>query len=282
MSIIRFDDVSYHYTNQVPALSNISLRIQKGEVVGIMGRNGAGKSTLIQLINGLLKPTKGTIYVNNISTVEFDPRELLQKIGVMFQNPDHQLFSSSVEEELDFSLKNLRISATQKAEYKEDIIQDLSLQPLLDKSPWNCSGGERKKISIASILCRKPDVLIFDEPTLGQDKHGYKILEEILSDAIQKAKTIIVVTHNTEFALKYMKRIVILEQGKILADGPVDEILTNMFIQENSAIIEPQFHKLKRILTQNLAQDSEMTHNLSRAKSYQDLEIMIKEYGRGI
>lgn len=280
MNGILFKSVDFQYTRNVIALSNVSLHIQVGEIIGIMGRNGAGKSTLIQLMNGLLKPTKGTVIIDGISTINYNPAELTRKIGIMFQNPEHQLFSNTVEEEIDFSLKNLRISKEQKNQYKHEIIKELDLYKLLDKSPWNCSGGERKKISIASVLCRKPDVLVFDEPTLGQDKFGYQILENVLNKAILNRKTIIIVTHNTEFALKYLKRIIILDKGRILADGPTREILTNSMIREQSSFVLPQFYTFQNMLMNSIPEYAQSYHPIRQAINFDDLKKVIFMYAR--
>ncbi|TFG20286.1 MAG: ABC transporter ATP-binding protein [Promethearchaeota archaeon] len=277
MKNIRFDNVGFQYSNELTALREISLNIQNGEVLGIMGRNGAGKSTLIQLMNGLLKPTKGNVFFDGITTNEYDASILVQKIGIMFQNPEHQLFSSTVEEELNFSLKNLQISKDLKTQYKHEIIDELNLHSLLGKSPWNCSGGERKKISIACILCRKPEVLVFDEPTLGQDKGGYRILDTVINKAKQRKQTIIVVTHNTEFAYRYLDRLVVLENGRILADGPTGEILTNSIILENSSLIEPQIVKFKRLITESIPQQSNVSKLIVQARTFNEIEMIIRK-----
>jgi len=279
---IHFHDVSFQYSNEVKALDTISLSIQSGERVGIMGRNGAGKSTLIHLLNGLLLPTKGEVFIDGIPTTKFNPTLLTQKIGVMFQNPEHQLFSSTVEEEIDFSLKSLKISNEERVSYKQSIIEELKLHTLLHKSPWNCSGGERKKISIASILCRQPEVLVFDEPTLGQDKNGYQILDSILSKAKDKKQTLIVVTHNTDFAFKNLNRIIVLDQGRILADGPTQEILTNKIIQHNSAIVEPQFFTFKSLLLEKLPAHHRLYQAINNATNFEELQtVLLKTSAEG-
>jgi energy-coupling factor transporter ATP-binding protein EcfA2 len=270
--------VSFDYSSEVRALSNVSLYIKEGEVVGIMGRNGAGKSTLIQLINGLLYPTKGKIFVDGLSTEDYNSNKLIQKIGIMFQNPEHQLFSSTVEEELNFSLKNLPIDSDQRLANKLEIIEEFGLKHLLNKSPWNCSGGERKKISIACILCRKPDVIIFDEPTLGQDKYGYAMLEEVLEKAKKRNQIIIVVTHNTEFAFQHLDRIIVLDRGKFLADGPTKKILTNTLIQNNSALVEPHFYKIIRDLAKDSSLSKATLQLISDAKSFEELDTIITNH----
>jgi energy-coupling factor transporter ATP-binding protein EcfA2 len=277
---IRFVNVSYTYNRVEDALKQISLNIGQNEVVGIMGRNGAGKSTLIQLMNGLLYPSDGEVLVDGIATTEYNPSELIKKIGIMFQNPDHQLFSTTVEEELDFSLRNLKLPATQKIAYKQEIIEELGLQNLLTKSPWNCSGGERKKTSIASILCRKPEVLVFDEPTLGQDKYGYQILDNVLSQAIEKKKTIVVVTHNTEFAYKHLKRIIVMEQGRILADGPTHEILSNSALRNLSSLVEPQFLTFKQQIIERLSAQNPVLSLIQQSQNFEILQKNLLTFSR--
>ena len=209
-----------------------------------MGRNGAGKSTFMRLINGLLKPTSGTIYVNNIPTTSYYLSELTKLVGAMFQNPEHQLFSNSVEEEIDFSLRNLNLNDTEFQKYKDEIINKLDLGIFLKKSPFILSGGEKKKVAIASILCRKPNYHLFDEPTVGADKIQRRTLEKIIKDENSKGKTIIIITHDTEFVYSVAKRIIIFEKGKILADGPVEEIFSNQVILDESSLVRPQFKKL--------------------------------------
>ncbi len=170
MKNIRFDNVGFQYSNELMALRDISLNIQNGEVLGIMGRNGAGKSTLIQLMNGLLKPTKGIVFFDGIATNEYDAALLVQKIGIMFQNPEHQLFSSTVEEELNFSLKNLQISKDLKIQYKHEIIDELNLHSLLGKSPWNCSGENGKKYPLPVSYVVNQKYWCLTNPLLGKIK----------------------------------------------------------------------------------------------------------------
>ncbi len=281
MSHIFYDNVSFSYDEYRPVLQKVSLRIQQGEIVGIMGKNGAGKSTLIHMMNGLLHPNLGSVSINGTATGDYDPSQLTTIVGLMFQNPEHQLFSTTVEDELDFSLKNLKISKEKKNQYKQETIEQLELQNLLKKSPWNCSGGERKKVSLASILCRKPEILVFDEPTLGQDKQGYSILDSVLSNAIKKGKTIIVVTHNTEFAFKHLNRIIVMGDGQILADGPTSKILTNEFILENSSLIEPRFIQFRKKLTDKITPEHKLYSHIQQSQNYEELGMILQDHLRG-
>ncbi|MCP4761672.1 MAG: ABC transporter ATP-binding protein [archaeon] len=247
MKGILADSIGYKYSKDTQALKNISLHVQPGEIIGIMGRNGAGKSTFMKLVNGLLNPTSGTMYVDGISTDLYKSSDLTRKVGVMFQNPEHQLFSSTVEEEINYSLNNLELSKVDFQKYKNDIIDRLDLGKFLEFSPFNLSGGERKKVSIATILCRKPKYLLFDEPTIGQDKKQRKMLENIINEEKIAGNTIIIITHDTEFAYNNVDRIIVFERGSILADGPTKEILSNEKILEESSLIPPQISNFKNV-----------------------------------
>ena len=244
MKGIFVDSLSFNYPNGVEAIKEVSLIIHPGEIIAIMGRNGAGKSTFMKLLNGLLTPSSGTVFVDGIATTSYRSSDLTRKVGVMFQNPEHQLFCMTVEDEINFSLKNLNLSKEDFQHYKEEIVEKLDLEEFLSKSPFNLSGGERKKISIASILCRRPDFLIFDEPTLGADKKQRRILQQIIEKEKKEGKTIIIITHDTEFAFTLVDRILVFERGRILADGPTQDILKNQEILKNSSMVRPQINKL--------------------------------------
>lgn len=244
MKGIFVDSLSFNYPNGVEAIKKISLIIHPGEIIAIMGRNGAGKSTFMKLLNGLLTPSSGTVFVDGIVTTSYKSSDLTRKIGIMFQNPEHQLFCMTVEDEIDFSLKNLNLNKKDFQHYKDDIVKKLGLKEFMSKSPFNLSGGERKKISIASILCRRPDYLIFDEPTLGADKKQRRILQQIIENEKKEGKTIIIITHDTEFAFTLVDRILVFESGRILADGPTQDILKSQEILKNSSMVRPQINKL--------------------------------------
>lgn len=244
MKGIFVDSLSFNYPNGVEAIKKISLIIHPGEIIAIMGRNGAGKSTFMKLLNGLLTPSSGTVFVDGIVTTSYKSSDLTRKIGIMFQNPEHQLFCMTVEDEIDFSLKNLNLNKKDFQHYKDEIVKKLDLKEFMSKSPFNLSGGERKKISIASILCRRPDYLIFDEPTLGADKKQRRILRQIIENEKKEGKTIIIITHDTDFAFTLVDRILVFESGRILADGPTQDILKCQEILKNSSMVRPQINKL--------------------------------------
>lgn len=249
---IFYDNIDFTYSNGVQALRNLSLFIKKGECIAIMGRNGAGKSTLMRLTNGLLHPTKGNIYVDNIKTPDYDSSELTRKVGVMFQNPEHQLFLNSVDEELEFSLKNLKIDTEVKKSYKRDVIKSLELEEFLEKSPYELSGGQRKKVALATILVRKPDYVLFDEPTIGADAIQRKMIEDIIENLKKDGKTIIIITHDIELAYRNTKRLLILNKGEIIADGDIRLLVKNKSIIDQYGLIQPSLEILKEEMISGL------------------------------
>jgi len=238
-------NVDFIYSNGTVALKRINLSIDKGEFVAIMGQNGAGKTTLIRTLNGLLRPTNGTIFLEGVETSSQTIASLSKKVGIIFQNPMHQLFSNTVEEEIKFSLKSLNLSKEEIQVQTDAILNKFNFEKYRVRSPFNLSGGESKKLAVASIICRDPDVLVFDEPTIGQDAREISFFINLLNQERKRGKTIIIVTHNVEFIMEYIPRTILMRQGKIIADGPTEYILTNEFLIENSSLILPFIHQFK-------------------------------------
>ncbi|MBY9017589.1 MAG: ABC transporter ATP-binding protein [Candidatus Lokiarchaeota archaeon] len=244
-SLIHFQDVNFSYPNGTIALKEINLKINKGESIAVMGQNGAGKTTLVRMLNGLLRPTSGRVLIEGEDIITSTIGLLSKKVGIIFQNPMHQLFSNTVAEEIKFSLKSLDLSKEEVEEKTNTILNEYGFERYADRSPMNLSGGESKKLAIASIMCRDPDILVFDEPTLGQDANEIKIFLDMLEKESKKKKTIIMVTHNVEFAFEHVPRVVLMTNGRILADGPTNRLLTNETLVNRSSLILPQVFRLK-------------------------------------
>lgn len=238
-------DVDFVYSNGTIALKRINLSIEKGDFVAIMGQNGAGKTTMIRTLNGLLRPTNGTIFLEGVETSSQTIATLSKKVGIIFQNPMHQLFSNTVEEEIKFSLKSLNLNKEEIQVQTDAILKKFNFEKYRMRSPFNLSGGESKKLAVASIICRDPDVLVFDEPTIGQDAREINFFINLLNNERKRGKTIIIVTHNVEFVMEYIPRTILMREGKIIADGPTEFILTNEFLIENSSMILPFIHQFK-------------------------------------
>jgi energy-coupling factor transport system ATP-binding protein len=238
--VIVAEDIHYSYQSKVEALKGVSLTIKDGEFVAIMGQNGAGKSTLVKHFNGLLKPSSGVVRVDGVETTKTSVAALSRNVGFVFQNPDHQLFSETVEEEISFALKNFGFAPDVVENRITWALNLLSLSQYRKTSPFLLSGGERKRVALASVLAWNPQTLILDEPTIGQDhEQKEKLRQFILQMQLQK-KTVVTVTHDVEFVAECNPRVVLMREGKIVADGQGKEILTNPKLLQESSIVLPQ------------------------------------------
>ncbi len=238
--IIMIRDIAYSYPNGTQAFKNVNLNIFKGELVAIMGKNGAGKTSLVRTLNGLIRPTQGNIYIESKSISSKSIASLSKKVGIIFQNPFHQLFANSVEEEINFSLKSCVLEKEEIKIKIDKILDEFNLEKYRKRSPLNLSGGESKKLAIASIICRDPEILVFDEPTLGQDAKEIEFFINLINKERKCGKTIIIITHNIEFAYEYLPRTILMADGQIIADGPTKEILNNELLIEQTSLIQPQ------------------------------------------
>lgn len=242
--MIEVKNIHFTYPNGVEALRGVSLTIRDREFVAIMGQNGAGKTTLVKHFNGLLKPTRGEVVVDGVDAQEVSVASLSRKVGFVFQNADHQLFCETVEEEVAFALRNFGFD---KKAIKRRVTWALNLLDLTQyrkTSPFMLSGGERKRVALASVLAWDPEVVILDEPTIGQD---YQQKEKLLQFIIQlnaQGKTVIIVTHDIEFVADCAPRVVLMAQGKIVADGVAEEILTNCDLAAQASIVPPQITQI--------------------------------------
>jgi energy-coupling factor transport system ATP-binding protein len=242
--MIEVQDVSFKYPSGVEALKDIFLKVQNGEFVAIMGQNGAGKTTLVKHFNGLLKPSKGKVFVNGVETTKVTVATLARNVGFVFQNPDNQLFSETVEEEITFALKNFG--------FKENVIKRrldwtlnlLGLTQYKKTSPFMLSGGERKRVALASVLAWNPEIVILDEPTIGQDYLQKEKLRQFILQMNAQQKTVIIVTHDVEFVAECNPRILLMKEGKIIADGKSRKILTDAELLNRASIVPPQIAQI--------------------------------------
>lgn len=246
--VILVKNVEYTYPNKTIALRGINLKIAKGEFIAIMGKNGAGKSTLIRTFNGLIRPSKGNVFVKGENAQKHTIAELSSVIGLIFQNPLHQLFSNTIEEEIRFSLKNLNLDKNEIERRINGTLEIFNLEKYRNRSPLNLSGGETKKLAAASIMCRNPEILVFDEPTLGQDAKEIEFFINLIRNELSKEKTIIVITHNVEFAIEYIPRVILMADGNIIADGPTNEVLTKEMLINESSLVLPQIYQFNMAL----------------------------------
>jgi len=242
--VIEVKGVYFTYPIGVEALKGVSLTIRDGEFVAIMGSNGAGKTTLVKQFNGLLKPAKGEVLVDGVNTRKVSIASLARKVGFVFQNPDNQLFCETAEEEIAFALKNFG--------FKEETVKSrvtwalnlLGLTQYRQTSPFMLSGGERKRLALASVLAWEPKVVVLDEPTIGQDFEQKERLRQFIVQLNAQGKTVIIVTHDVEFVAECGPRVVLMAEGKIVADGNAKEILTDKELAFKASIVPPQITQI--------------------------------------
>ena len=242
--MIEIENVSFVYPSGVEALRNVSLTVNDGEFVAIMGQNGAGKTTLVKHFNGLLKPTTGAIRVDGVETTKTSVAAMARKVGFVFQNPDHQLFSETVEDEIAFALKNFGFKADAIENRVTWALNLLGLTQYRETSPFMLSGGERKRVALASVLAWDPQILILDEPTIGQDHQQKENLRQFIVQMREQGKTVVIVTHDVEFVAECNPRVVLMKEGQVVADGEGKGILTDTAVLTQSAIVLPQIAQL--------------------------------------
>ncbi|MCW4045111.1 MAG: energy-coupling factor ABC transporter ATP-binding protein [Candidatus Bathyarchaeota archaeon] len=271
--MIEIEQVSFAYPNGVEALKNVSLTINDGEFTAVMGQNGAGKTTLVKHLNGLLKPTKGIIRVDGVETTKTSVAALARKVGFVFQNPDHQLFSETVEEEISFALKNFGFTEDAIEKRITWALNLLGLTQYRKTSPFMLSGGERKRVALASVLAWDPEILILDEPTIGQDYQQKEKLRQFIVQMQTQRKTIVIVTHDVEFVAECNPRVVLMKDGRVVADGEGRAILTNPEALAQSSIVLPQ-------IAQVFSQLSPLGLPKDVIDTYEAKELLLKTWRR--
>ncbi|MGQ9551168.1 MAG: energy-coupling factor ABC transporter ATP-binding protein [Candidatus Bathycorpusculaceae bacterium] len=270
--MIEVEDVHFTYPNGVEALKGVSLVVQNGEFVAIMGQNGAGKTTLVKHFNGLFKPTKGRVSVDGVETTKVSVATLARNVGFVFQNPDHQLFSETVEEEVAFALKNFGFTEEVTKKRVTWALNLLGLTQYRKTSPFMLSGGERKRVALASVMAADPKILILDEPTIGQDHQQKERLRQFILQMQTQKKTIIIVTHDVEFVAECNPRVLLMKDGKIVADGEAQKILTDSEVLIQASIVPPQ-------VAQIFLQLSDLGLPKSIIDIYEARQILLKAFG---
>lgn len=245
---IVFDNVDYVYSSgtsfEKHALKGINLKIDKGEFIGLIGHTGSGKSTLIQHMNGLIKATSGKIYYNgeDIYAKNYNMRKLRSKVGLVFQYPEHQLFETTVYKDVYFGPKNLGLEKLEAELRSYEALKMVGIgEDLLDASPFELSGGQKRRVAIAGILAMKPEVLVLDEPTAGLDPRGRdEILDQIAMLHKDSGMTVILVTHSMEDVAKYVDRILVMRKGSLAMDEETSKVFSRYKDLEEMHLAAPQ------------------------------------------
>jgi energy-coupling factor transport system ATP-binding protein len=242
--VIEVKKLHFSYSTGLEALKGIDLTVDDGEFLAIMGQNGAGKTTLVKHFNGLLKPTTGEVLVDGVSTRNVSVAKLARNVGFVFQNPDHQLFSETVEDEIAFALKNFGFEEEVIKRQVDWALNLLDVAKYRKTSPFMLSGGERKRVALASILAWDPQAIVMDEPTIGQDHQQKEKLQQFILQLNAQKKTVVVVTHDVEFVAECNPRVILMRQGKVLADGRAENILTDPELVAKASIVPPQITQI--------------------------------------
>lgn len=247
MSII-LDKVNHIYSPntayQIQALKDVNLKIEDGQFIGIIGHTGSGKSTLIQHLNGLMKATSGSIYFHgkDIYDEDFDLRELRNRVGLVFQYPEHQLFETTIFEDVCFGPKNQGLTKAEAGLRAFEALKSVGMpEELYYQSPFDLSGGQKRRVAIAGVLAMKPEVLILDEPTAGLDPAGRdEILDLVARMHRERGITVILVSHSMEDVAKYVQRIIVMNQGSVMYDGTPKEVFRHYKELEAVGLAAPQ------------------------------------------
>jgi len=247
--MISVEDITYVYPSGVEALSHVSIEILPGEFVALMGENGAGKTTLVKHINGLLKPKEGRVIVDGVDTRKTSVAALSRKVGFVFQNPDNQFFAETVKDEIGFALKNFGFDEATVERRVRWAVRFMALDDYVSQSPFLLSGGEKKRLALASVLSWNPEVLILDEPTIGQDYLQKEKLMQLILQLNTQGRTVIIATHDVEFVAECMPRVVLMSGGRIVDHGKADRVLSDAETLQRCSVIPPQITQLMHRLS---------------------------------
>lgn len=247
--IIDVQNVWFRYENQDWALKDINLNVQEGEFVAIIGQNGAGKTTLVKHFNGILKPEKGKILINGRETSSFSLEAMATQVGYCYQNPDHQIFNLTVQKELEFGLRNLKIPEEEIGTRIKKVLETVELLGFEEEYPFALSRGQRQKLAVGTILAMNPPVMIIDEPTTGMDWRGGETMMNLIKDLHNSGRTIIMITHDMRIVTAYATRVIVMAQSQVLAEGTPKEIFVQSDLLEKAFIEAPQITRIAQALS---------------------------------
>ncbi len=242
---IVVSDARYVYPNgKVVALNGVSVTVDHGELLGIIGQNGSGKTTLTKLLNGLLQPSSGTVVVNGIETTGRTVQEMSAHIGYVFQNPNHQLFARTVQAELEFGPTNIGIEGEELAERVARAVEFFGLQDVIEEHPYRVSFPIRKLVGIASIVTMEPSILILDEPSTGQDHQTTSIINHLMRKLAEQGTTVVCVSHDMPLLADVVERVIVMKDAQIIADASPREVFADKPLMARTNLQAPQITEI--------------------------------------
>jgi cobalt/nickel transport system ATP-binding protein len=248
--ILEIRNLHYCYGSGKTALDGVNMDIFEGERIAVVGPNGAGKSTFFLNTNGVLTPDEGEIVYRGTTINKKNLKELRKNIGIVFQDADNQIIASSVLAEVGFGPMNLKLPREEVMERVEEALRYMNLQEYKDRPPHYLSGGEKKRVSIADIIAMKSEIIIFDEPTAGLDPVNSEMLEEVLRKLSSEGKTLLISTHDVDFAYRWADRVIVFSQGRIIADGKPLEAFKDNEVLKKANLKMPMLMEIYDLLTE--------------------------------
>ncbi|NLC77657.1 MAG: ABC transporter ATP-binding protein [Clostridia bacterium] len=241
---VKLNNVSFTYPNGRIGLREVNLHLKSGKKTAILGLNGSGKSTLLYHLNGTILPQTGSVEILNLKVHKKNLREIRRQVGFLFDYPDHQLFSTTVYQDLKFGLDNYGYAEEEKKERIMQVAGELGITQLLDYAPYQLSLGQKKKVAIAGLIVLEPSIIVCDEPFSGLDGSGLLQFKELLDNWAAKGKTIIFSTHDVDLTYEWADEVVILSEGRVLKQGPTGEVLTDEDSYHRAGLVNPLLYDL--------------------------------------
>ncbi len=245
--ILKADGLYFSYEGEKNhSLNGLSLEIERGKKIAFMGANGSGKSTFFLCCNGIHKPVRGQLYLDG-QPYDYSKKGLLklrQRVGIVFQDPDNQLFSASVYQEISFGILNLGVSEEEAQKEVEKVIRDLEITPFRHRPTHALSGGQKKQVSIGDILVMHPDIMIFDEPAAALDPRHTRIVNRIIDRLTEQGITVMMSTHDVNFALEWADQVFLFKEGKVLAEGTPVQVFSDREVLRETNLEQPAVMEL--------------------------------------
>lgn len=249
-TILETQNLSFSY-GDTPVLKNINVSIRKGERIAVLGANGAGKSTFFLNLNGVRIPDQGAVYYHGVKIEKKNLNTLRQNVGIVFQDADHQIVASTVKAEIAFGPMNMHLERAEVEKRVEDAVSQMKLQDYVNRPPHYLSGGEKKKVSIADILAMHSEIIIFDEPTASLDPATAQMLEEVLNRLEQEGKTILLSTHDIDFAYRFADRVLVFQEGELIGDDVPEKIFHQTELLQRTHLKKPVLMEVWEILQEH-------------------------------